>query len=653
VYSQSQHGNLARFDLATGERIDIQPQPGAGEEGLRWHWDSPLIISPFSNTRLYFAANRLFKSDDRGNTWRAVSPDLTRRIDRNKLKMMGRVWSVDAVAKNTSTSLYGTIVTLAESPLREGLLWVGTDDGLIQVSSDAGANWRKVEGIRGAPDSAFVSRVTPSSHDTSTVYASFDNHKAGDYKPYVFKSTDLGRTWTSIASNLPERGTVYVVIDDPKDPNLLYAGTEFGLYYTADGGKKWSKLGSGIPTIQVRDLAIQKRDDALVVATFGRGFYVLDDLSTLRALTPQLLASEATLLPISRTPLFVRSRPLGGSGAASLGSRFYTAPNPEFGAHISYYLKDGYKTRRAQRQEAEKKAEKNGQDVFYPPWDSLRVEDREEKPAILLTITDAEGNVVRRLTGPTAAGLQHVVWDLRYPSPNPPMSQSARGGEDDDGDRRREPAGPYVLPGTYKVAMAKQVDGKVTQLGEPVSFEVYPLDSGTTPRSPAVLAFQQKTAKLARAVLGANNLATETMNRLNLLERALQSTPNADAARLSANARELEEKLRDIQTSLTGDRTAARRSESFPPSLLSRLNDITNGLWSSTLGDATNTQKHQYDIVGSEFGNVLAQLRTLVTVDLKRLEDSAEAAGAPWTSGRIPTWDATGNAVGGSGTPRR
>lgn len=654
VYSQSQHGNLARFNLATGERIDIQPQPDAGEEGLRWHWDSPLIISPFSNTRLYFAANRLFRSDDRGDTWRAVSPDLTRRIDRNKLKMMGRVWSVDAVAKNTSTSLYGTIVTLAESPLKEGLLWVGTDDGLIQVSTDAGANWRKIEGIRGAPDTAFVSRVTPSSHDTNTVYASFDNHKAGDYKPYIFKSTDLGRTWTSISGNLPERGTVYVVIDDPKDPNLLYAGTEFGLYYTADGGRKWAKLGSGIPTIQVRDLAIQKRDDALVVATFGRGFYLLDDLSTLRALTPQVLASEATLLPISRTPLFVRSRPLGGSGAASLGSRFYTAPNPEFGAHIAYYLKDGYKTRRAQRQEAEKKAAKEGKDVFYPSWDSLRVEDREEKPAILLTITDAEGNVVRRLTGPTGAGLQQVVWDLRYPSPNPPTAASPRGGADEEeGGRRREQSGPYVLPGTYRVAMAKRVDGKVTPLGEPVSFEVYQLDSGATRRSPAVLAFQQKTAKLARAVLGANALATETMNRLNLLEQALQATPNVEAARLSASARELEEKLRDVQTALTGDRTAARRNESFPPSLLSRLNEITNGLWSSTLGDATNTQKHQYDIVGSEFGNVLAQLKSLVTVDMKRLEDSAEAAGAPWTSGRIPTWDANGSAVGGSGPSRR
>ena len=652
VYSQSQNGNLARFDLATGERIDIQPQPDAGEDGLRWHWDSPLNISPFSNTRLYFAANRLFRSDDRGNTWRAVSPDLTRQIDRNKLKMMGRVWSVDAVAKNTSTSLFGAIVSLAESPLKEGLLWVGTDDGLIQVSADAGASWRKIENVRGAPDSAFISRVTPSSHDTNTVYASFDNHKSGDFKPYILKSTDLGRTWTSIAGNLPERGTVYVVIDDPIDPDLLYAGTEFGLYYTADGGKKWSKLGSGIPTIQVRDLAIQQRDDALVVATFGRGFYVLDDLAPLRALTPQLLASEATLLPVQRAPLFVRSRPLGGSGAASLGSRFYTAPNPAFGAQINYYLKDGYKTRRAVRQAEEKKAAAKGEDVFYPSWDSLRVEDREEAPAMLFTITDAEGNVVRRLTGPTGAGMQHVTWDLRYPSPNPPTSSSARGRDDDEGDRRRESAGPYVLPGSYRVAMAKRVDGEITPIGEPRSFEVYALDSGTTPRSPAVLAFQQNTAKLARAVLGANALAAETMGRLNLLEQALQATPSADA-KLSADARTLESKLRDIQVSLTGDRTAASRSESSPPSLLSRLNDITGGLWSSTLGDATATQKHQYDIVGSEFGGILGQLKTLVTVDIKRLEDSAEAAGAPWTSGRFPTWEAVGGGVGGSGTSRR
>ncbi|HEX5437968.1 MAG TPA: hypothetical protein VFW98_12460 [Gemmatimonadaceae bacterium] len=658
VYSQSQNGSIERFNLKTGERVDVRPQPDSGQPGLRWFWDSPLIISPFSHTRLYFAANKLFRSDDRGNTWRAVSPDLTRQIDRNKLKMMGRVWGVDAVAKNTSTSLYGSIVAVAESPLKEGLLWVGTDDGLIQVSPDGGATWRKIENIPGAPDTAFVSRVTPSSHDTNTVYAVFDNHKSGDFKPYVFKSTDLGHTWTSISSNLPERGTVYVVIDDPIDPDLLYAGTEFGLYYTADGGKQWAKLGSGMPTIQVRDLEIQKRDDALVVATFGRGFYVLDNLATLRALTPKVLASDATLFPVKRTPLFVRSRPLGGSGAGWQGSAFYTASNPPSGAQFVYYLKDALQTRRARRQKAEKAAARKGEDVFYPSWDSLRVEDREIPPAMLFTVTDAEGHVVRRLTGPTGAGVQHVSWDLRYPSPNPPTPPSSGGRRGGGGGFRRGGAGPYVLPGTYHVAMAKRVDGVVTALGEPQTFQVYLLDSTASPRSPAVLAFQQQTAKLARAVLGANAVATETMNRLQLLQRALQATPAADA-KLQQQTLTLENRLRDIQTSLTGDRTEARRHESSPPSLLSRLNDITGGLWSSSLGDATTTQKHQYEIVASGFSGVLSQLRTLVTVDVKQLEDAAEAAGAPWTSGRFPTWQGgsvgagAGDGAGGPGNLRQ
>ncbi len=636
VYAQSQHGNLLRFNLATGERIGIQPQAEPGEPPLRWFWDSPLIVSPHASSRLYFAANRLFRSDDRGTTWHAVSPDLSRRIDRNRLKMMGRVWSVDAVAKNTSTSFFGTVVSLAESPLKEGLLWVGTDDGLVQVSEDGGATWRAIEHFPGVPDTAFVSRLTPSSHDVGTIYAAFDNHKAGDYRPYVLKSTDLGRTWTSIGGNLPERGTVYVVIEDPVNPKLLFAGTEFGLYYTADGGTTWNRLGSGLPTIQVRDLAIQKRADDLVVATFGRGIYILDDLAPLRALTPQVLARESTLFPVRRTPLFIPSRPLGGSGAASLGSAFYTAPNPPVGAVFTYYLKDALQTRRARRRAAERAAAARGADVPVPSWDSLRIEDREIPPAIILTITDAEGRVVSRLTGPTTAGLHRVTWNLHLPAPNPPRLQAAGQSSDDENPFAREPVGPLILPGPYRVTLAKRIDGVTTPLGEPQTFEVYPLDSATT-RTPAVLAFQEKAATLARAVLGANALAAETMNRLRLLERALEQTPAADE-QLFADVRTIMMRLRAIQTALTGDSSVAARNEPTPPSLLERLGEITGGLWSSTLEDATTTQKRQYEIVASQVGGVLDQLRTLLEVDLKRVEAAAEAAGAPWTSGRIPTW---------------
>ncbi len=635
VYSQYQHGGLSRFNLATGEDIDIVPQPEPGEPGLRWHWDAPLIISSYSNTRLYFAANRLFRSDNQGTTWRAVSPDLTRQIDRNRLRIMGRVWSVDAVAKNTSTSLYGSIVTLAESPLKDGLLWVGTDDGLIQVSEDGGGTWRRIDHVAGVPDTTFISRVEPSQHNVNTVYASFDNHKAGDYQPYVAKSTDLGRSWTTISGNLPERGTVYVVIEDHKDPNLLFAGTEFGLFFTNDGGKAWTRLRGGLPTIQVRDLSIQKREDDLVVATFGRSFYVLDDLSALRSLRSPVLAAEATLFPVKRAPLYVPSSPLGGSGVGWQGARFYSAQNPPFGAMLTYYLRDEIQTRRARRQAAEREVAKAGRDVSYPPWDSLKAEDREEAPTMMLTVADPEGRVVRRLSGPVTAGTHRVAWDLRYPPPNPPRP-AADSADDDDGFGGG-PRGPYVVPGRYRVTLAKRVDGVVTPVGGEQAFDVYSLDGSGAARSPAVLAFQQRTWQLQRAVLGANAAATEVMARVQSLKRALEETPELDG-RLGTDARGVETRLRDIQEALNGNPTVSRRQESTPPSLSSRLGQIAGGVWSGTLGDVTDTHKRQYDIVAQEFGGILERLRTLVDGDLKRLEDAAEAAGVPWTSGRLPKW---------------
>jgi len=645
VYAESQHGNLQRFNLLTGESINIVPQAEPGEPPLRWHWDTPLIISPHANARLYFASDRVYRSDDRGTTWRAVSPDLSRQIDRNKLKLMDRVWSVDAVAKNTSTSFYGSVVTLNESPVKEGLLVAGTDDGLIQVSENGGQSWRKIDHFPGVPDTTFVSRVTPSQFDANTLYASFDNHKSGDYKPYVVKSTDLGKSWTSIAGNLPERGTVYVVIEDPIDRNLLFVGTEFGLYVTTNGGQRWTRLRGGLPTIQVRDLAIQKREDDLVVATFGRGFYILDDIAPLRALTTQVIAAEATLLPVKRASMYVLASPLGGTGASFQGASFYLAPNPAPGAVFTYYLNHELRSRRARRQAAERDAARGGKDVMYPAWDSLKAEDREEPPTIILTVSDQEGRVVRRLTGPTTAGVQRVTWNLRYPTPNPPGVAGGGGGE---GGEAREPeqetpfggggpSGPMVAPGRYSVALAKRVDGVVTTIGEPQTFAVAPLDSSVTPRSAAVVAFQQKTAALQRALLGANAVANETMSRIQLLKRAIQETPTADD-KLGAEARRIEAELRQIQMSLSGDPTVARRQEPTPPSLLNRVNGIANSLWSNTMEDATATQKRQYEIAAGELGGLLDRLRTLVEQDLKRVEDQAETAGVPWTSGRVPVW---------------
>src|SRR5437868_1661025 len=285
IYAESQNGGLVRFDKRTGEALDIQPLPTGSMEPLRLNWDSPLIVSPHDSNRVYFAAQYLLRSDDRGNSWKAVSPDLTRHLNRNTLPVMGRVWGVDAVSKGASTSWFGNIVSLAESPLQEGLIYVGTEDGLIRVTEDGGAHWRKIDKAAGVPEMTYVSSLAASQHDANVVYAAFDNHKVGDFKPYVLRSADRGKTWTSIAGDLPARGSVYALVEDPKDPKLLYLGTEYGLYASQNGGGTWIPLKGSFPTVSVRDLWFQKRHDDLVIATFGRGFWVLDGVRPLRTVS--------------------------------------------------------------------------------------------------------------------------------------------------------------------------------------------------------------------------------------------------------------------------------------------------------------------------------------------------------------------------------
>ncbi len=634
VYSESQYGVLIRYDRRTGEETDIQPQPGPDGTPLRWNWDSPLLVSPHSHTRLYFAAQKLFRSDDRGDSWTAVSPDLTRQIDRNRLKMMGRVWSVDAVAKNASTSFYGNIVALAESPLKEGLLCVGTDDGLIQISADGGRSWRKAEHLGGVPERAYVSRVTPSSHDVNTIYAAFDNHKSGDFKPYVMVSRDLGVTWSPIASNLPENGPVWVIIDDPKDRNLLYLGTEFGVFFSRDAGRKWVQLKGGIPPICVKDLVVQKRADDLVAATFGRGFYVLDDLGPLRAADVAALERGATLFPVRTAQAYAESSPLGGPGKSQQGDGFFTAPNPPLGAVFTYYLRSELKSRKEARQEKEAEIAKQGGDTFYPPWDSLRAEAREEDPAILLTVTDESGTVVRRLTGPVGAGFHRVAWDLRFPAANPTSLAKPA----DLAPWERGPVGPLAAPGTYQVALAQRVGGTVTPLAGPVRFEVVSIGApGLSAADRAAnVAFERKAARLQRAVLGAIESARDAQRRLNLLKQALHDAPGADPA-LGAEARAIQSRLQDLQRSLTGDQVLAQKNEPAPPAIQDRVSQIVYGTWFMTAAPTT-THRQAYDLAAAQFAPVLAALRTLVDTELRGLEEKAEAAGAPWTPGRVPVW---------------
>ncbi len=627
VYSQSQYANLVRFDRRTGERIDIQPQEERDGPPLRWNWDSPLLISPHSNTRLYFAAQILFRSEDRGDSWRAVSPDLSRNMDRNRLPVMGRIWSVDAPSKNRSTSFYGNIVALTESPLVEGLLYVGTDDGLIQVSEDGGANWRKIERTPGVPEMTYVNDLEASLHDPNTVFVALNNHKRGDFKPYVLKSTNRGRAWTSITGDLPERGSVYTIVQDHVNPNLLFAGTEFGLFVTLDGGAKWIQLKGGMPTIAIRELEIQRRENDLVAASFGRGFFILDDYTPLRELSASTLERDAQLFLIKTAWSYIEARPLGGGEKASQGAAFFTAPNPPFGATFTYYLKESLKTRRDQRLAEERKAAKEGADVLYPSWDALKAEDREEKPAVILTIRDEAGNVVRRISGSTSSGIHRTSWDLRYPG------YTASGIE-------REGFGPLAVPGSYTLSIERRVDGMTTELVPPTPFQVEPLGMPSLPPADraAILAFQRQTGELQRAVMGADRAARDAAERLEAIKEMIDVWPNADPA-LRQEARTLELRLMDMRERLNGDPTRPRRNEPAMPGIMNRVQGVVFGHWSSTSAP-TATHRRNYEIAAQEFGELHDELRQLIERDLVTLEDRLEAAGAPWTPGRrLPRWE--------------
>jgi len=632
VYAESQFGGLSRFNLKTGEVVGIQPFDEANGEALRWGWDSPLFISPHSHTRVYFAANRLYRSDDRGDSWRAISPDLTRQIDRNRLRAMDRMWGVDAVGRNVSTTLFGTIITIAESPVKEGVLFAGTDDGRLSVSEDGGGRWRSVDHFPGVPDTSVVQRVLPSVHDVNTVYAVFQNYQSGDFKPYVAKSTDLGRTWTNITGDLPVRGSSWTIAEDHVDRNLLFVGTEFGLFFTRDGGKRWVQLKGGLPTIQVRDLAIQRRENDLVVATFGRGFYILDNYAPLRSIDEQTLAQQAVLFPVRTAPLYVESLPLGLPAVAFQGHNTYMAQNPPFGAVFTYYLKDAIESRKAQRQKADAALAKKNADVPFPSWDSLKVEDREEDPAVVVTVSDASGQVVRRFTAPTSAGINRVAWDLRLqptdPINGPPYQP------DPDFPFTSPPVAPFAPPGTYQVSLTKRVDGTFTPLGAPQRFQVVDVDS-VAGRTMASIADQRKIAELERSVLGTAALIGETQRRVGFLRRAIDETPSADSS-LARRVRALEQQLRDANELLNGDPTRARRNEAAPQSLTARLGGAIGGAWSTSLTALNPSQRAQIDLVRREFDAILARVRQLVDVDLKNLEQASEAAGVPWTPGRLP-----------------
>lgn len=618
VYAQAQYGYLVRHDRASGESVFIQPQPGKGEAAYRWNWDAPLLLSPHQHKRLYFAANKLFMSQDQGNSWETISPDLTRQLDRNQLKVMGKVWSVDAVMKNASTTVYGNIVALDESPLKEGLLYVGTDDGLIHISDDQGGTWRTVPQIKGVPENTYVNMLVASPTQVNVVYAVFNNHKRGDFAPYVYMSRDQGRTWTNIGAGLPGRGSAYCLAQDHLNDQLLFVGTEFGCFFSNDLGEKWVQLKNGLPTIAIRDMAIQRRESDLVLASFGRGFYILDDYSALRTATGAVLEKNAHLFETRRAPMYVQRNDLGWGKKGFQGDALYAAENPAHGALITYYLKMDVKTQKEQRKEREKSTV----DDFYPSPGELEAEDREKSPELVFIITDADGNFVRRLSATANKGIGRVVWDFRYSSPMP-LGKDGKDGQ-----------GQWATPGTYKVHMWLWANGELTDLEQSTEITCYPLNLNTlaAPDMEALATFNQKVAQLTRAVQAAVRYHGELTDKLaHQRTAATYSLSNND---LIKKIEEVESQLHTVSQALHGDRARAAREFETLPGIAERINMVVWSLYGSTSAPS-QTFVDAYRLVYDEAKIQINELQRITEL-MAEIDQTLDLGQAPFTPGRLP-----------------
>ena len=628
VYMEIQQGLLFRLDRRSEETLNIQPQPEPNDPPERWNWDSPMLISPHASSRLYFGSQRVWRSDDRGNSWTPISSDLTTNRNRYELELIGRVWSADALYDNGAMSKYATLTSISESPIAEGVIYTGSDDGLIYVTEDGGENWRKSSALPRVPELSFINDIEASSHDANTVFAAADAHKFGDYTPFIFVSNNRGRSWQSITGDLPTGTIVWVIKQDHIDPNLLFIGTEYGIYFSQNRGVNWVKLGGGMPTIPFRDIELHPRDNDLVGASFGRGFYVLDDYSPLRNIDEAVGSGVNTLFSVRDAWWYVPNDPMQAKGMPTLGTTSYVAENPPFGALFTYYLNDIPQTAKMTRQEGEKLSRKSNSSAPFPGWDQLERETLEDQARALLLIRESNGDPVRWLEGPATKGLHRINWDLRYPAPDPislvkpdfvpPWAGPSKG--------------PLSAPGKYSVELFLFHKGEMIAQGEIREFDVKPVPnapSGTDFN--AVSEFQQKTADLSRQVAGANKKLDEASNRLRHIKEALTKAPRA-TAELFNKQEKLEAQLAGLRKQLNGNLVRQRMSESTAPSIRSRIRQVAGGHW-DTRQTPTTTQKRNIEFAEEAFAGFGSDLSTYLE-ELSQYEVSLESAGAPYTPGR-------------------
>lgn len=574
IYAESQDGRMSRVDRTTNERKTIRPEPPEGEKPYRWNWDTPMLISPHNPATIFVTANKVFKSADRGHSWKVISTDLTTGANRDELELMGVKGKDTKIARNDGVSSYGNIVTFAESPRKAGVYYAGSDDGVVSVSRDDGGKWENVTSkIPGLPKNTYVSRLAPSRFDDGTVYATFDGHRLNDFGTYVYASRDYGQSWQSIAGDLPKGQVVRTITEDLKNPDVLYLGTEAGLFASFDRGRQWMRVKANLPTVPIYEITLHPRDNAMLLATHGRSIWILDDLAPFQQFS---MAREKDAFLFDVSPA-IQINPAADRMREFEGDMQFLGKNAEIGARISYHLKSAAKN-------------------------------------LSIAIKDASGSLVREYSGDkvkdkTGAGINTLVWDLRVePLPAPRVPQGGPGGGGGFGGGGL--GGPFVMPGQY-VAMV-MIDGKeagsrpVTVVGDP---EITIAEADRRAAYDAAMELHQMQKRFNEA----SESVTALNDRLRAIQGALRDNKDAPEA-LKKKVEEFGKKFQPLgarfgiampDPMVTGD------FESFTRALRFRIGGLKGGIMAST-SRPTETQMRQIPEVKAALDKAIQDANALI-----------------------------------------
>jgi photosystem II stability/assembly factor-like uncharacterized protein len=621
IYAETQQGGLHRIDLTSGEPVMIQPQAQEGDPYERFNWDAPILVSPHNPARLYFASYRVWKSESRGDDWEPISGDLTRNEERIELPIMGRQQSWDNPWDVGAMSNYNSITSLSESPVKEGVLFAGTDDGHIQISQNGGQQWNQIPVTKlGLPNRSFVNDIKADLFDSNTVYVVLDNHKEGDFNPYIYKSTDLGVSWKSISSNLPKRTLVWRIVQDHVNKNLLFAATEFGVYVSLNAGTAWQKL-PGTPTLPFRDLTIQKRENDLVAASFGRGFYVLDDYSALREMTADNLKRKGKLFAPRTAKWYVPRSNVGNTGAD-----YFFSKNPTFGAVFTYHLSDDFSTKKEARKKREKELNKKKLNVPFPGWDALDLEKNEKGAKVLLTIQDPQGNIIRKISAKAKKGSNRIAWDLKHFNPFsiPENGKIKKGGYN---------SGALAIPQAYTATLYLEDNGVVTQLDEPIVFDVKPIREGVLQgvSHQEYDEYRNNLSALIKKLDVLEDVLERSEEKLMALKAALNNS-NIVPGPINKEIQALQKEAIAIKKSVEGSPSKDEIGERTPPSIQTHLRVAYRGMM-STYGPTPLHQKSM--ALGKKMTlEIESKVMSLQNDKIKPLEQKLKTLGAPYIQGQ-------------------